>query len=483
MAEQPLSAIDWLSRSITAPAPVSAPRPRAEKTQPAPVVPSRDAGLDAAGLLSPRQTGLPRDLWGSGPTEAIAARLTALPDGALPALHDLMMRLLLAEATPPRDAKDGTLFLARIDKLLQLGALDQAQALLEAAGSDAPGPLRRIFDIALLLGTENDACGRVERIPGLAPTFPARIFCLARSGDWNAAALTLRTGEALDLVPEREAALLARFLDPDLYEGEPVPPVPERMTPLVWRLYEAIGEPLPTYSLPIAFAHAELRETAGWKAQLDAAERLTRAGVLDPNHLLGLYTLQRPAASGGVWDRVAAVQAVDSDISNEDTDALQVDLPRAVARMQEAELLVPLSRIFAKPLLAMDLPDATARQAFRLGLLSGDFEDALAGPVPENPLDRFLASIARGEPDAPPADDMARSVQSGLTDAAPPDEAADLIAEGRTGEALMLGIERLNLGAEGDLRAMTEGLGTLRALGLDQPARRVAIQALLLGRT
>ncbi len=102
--------------------------------------------------------------------------------------------------------------------------------------------------------------------PGLAPTFPARIFCLARSGDWNAAALTLRTGQALGYITEAEEALLSRFLDPDLYEGEPPLPTPAPVTPLAWRMFEAIGEPLSTATLPMAFAHAELRPQAGWKS-------------------------------------------------------------------------------------------------------------------------------------------------------------------------------------------------------------------------
>ncbi|MES2541924.1 MAG: hypothetical protein V4583_15285, partial [Pseudomonadota bacterium] len=99
------------------------------------------------------------------------------------------------------------------------------------------------------------------------------------------------------------------FLDPDLFEGEPVPPAPSPVTPLDWMIYAAIGEPLPTEGLPIAFSYAELSPRVGWKSQIEAAERLTRAGTIPPNVILGLYTEREPAASGGVWDRVATFQA------------------------------------------------------------------------------------------------------------------------------------------------------------------------------
>jgi hypothetical protein len=123
---------------------------------------------------------------------------------------------------PPADAGGrGALLLARIDELLDVGALEQAAALLDAAGSAEPELFRRSFDVALLTGTEDRACAQMRANPQLAPTFPARIFCLARSGDWNAAALTLRTAQALGFVTEEEDALLSRFLDPELYEGDP----------------------------------------------------------------------------------------------------------------------------------------------------------------------------------------------------------------------------------------------------------------------
>ncbi len=258
------------------------------------------------GYLAPQVTGLPRNLWGLGRTDEIVALIGGERADTLPALQSLLTTLMLAEADPPGDAGGrGVLLLARLDKLLSAGALEQAAALLDAAGSTEPELFRRRFDVALLTGTEDSACAMMRETPQIAPTFPARVFCLARSGDWNAAALTLRTAQALGFVTEEEDALLSRFLDPDLYEGEPPLQKPAKPTPLVWRMFEAIGEPLPTNTLPLAFAQAELRDTAGWKAQIEAAERLARSGAIAPNRLMGLYTDRKPAASGGVWDRVA----------------------------------------------------------------------------------------------------------------------------------------------------------------------------------
>ena len=221
-AQEPLSAIDWLSQSVTTPPPA----------EPAPDAPAVSTGVvqqdvavtvigaptaDALGLLTPKVTGLPAALWGPGRSAEIVAMIGAERVDSLPALRGLLLTLLLAEAVPPADGGPGAALLtARIDKLLDMGALDQARALLDAAGSRDPDLFRRSFDVALLTGEEDRGCRIMVESPGLAPTFPARIFCLARSGDWNAAALTLRTGQVLGYITEAEEALLSRFLDPDL---------------------------------------------------------------------------------------------------------------------------------------------------------------------------------------------------------------------------------------------------------------------------
>jgi hypothetical protein len=102
----------------------------------------------------------------------------------------------------------------------------------------------------LLTGHEDRACETMMANPALAPTLQARVLCLARAGQWDVAALTLQTAAALGQVGPDQAALMGRFLDPDLFEGEPVPPPPVPVTPLDFKMYEGIGEPCPPPACP-----------------------------------------------------------------------------------------------------------------------------------------------------------------------------------------------------------------------------------------
>jgi hypothetical protein len=486
----PLSAIDWLSKSVTTPAttPLVAPLTTTETpvansaTSPQVTVTSLDGqALDTVGLLSPAMTGLPRNLW-AGSDEATLATLIAAQDApALPALQDFLIVLMLAQSDGPMDAgPDGDLFLARVDKLLDFGALDQAQSLLEAAVADTPPLFRRWFDVALLTGTEDKACSVMQTRPTVAPTYPARIFCLARNGDWAAAALTLNTHRALGDVTDEEDVLLSRFLDPDLYEGEGSLPPSSRISPLVFRMRQAIGEGISTAELPLAFAQADLGDTTGWKAQLEAAERLARHGAISPNALQALYTSRTPSASGGVWDRVAAFQAFDTAMAARDTVAIAAALPAAWAAMKSIKAEVAFAQLYSRDLQTLGLTGDAKTLAFEVGLLSPDYETVAL----ENPqADPFLRALAQGVPlEVPAPEGKARAIQAAFDGALPPAAFADLISNGKLGEALLRTLAAFESGLAGDPQSITDAIATLRSVGLEDVARRTALQMMLLDR-
>ncbi len=487
-AEAPLSAIDWLSDSVAVPAAMPAEPDDSAAAVGLPEVitttPIDGPSWDAAGLLPTSVTGLPRDLWGRSSAEELARLIRAERVDTLPAIQELLYTLLQAELDPPLETEGrGRMFLARIDKLLDLGAIEPAMALLEQAGPTAPELFRRIFDVALLMGEEDRACETMRDQPEIAPTFPARIFCLARSGDWNAAALALRTGEALDYVTEAEADLMSRFLDPELFEEEPPLPQPARPSPLIWRMFEAIGEPIPTTSLPVAFAHGDLRSNTGWKARLEAAERLARMGAVSANRLLGLYSEGAASASGGVWDRVRAIQTLENALQVGDKQAIAVATERAWQAMAAADLEVTLAELYGPALAGLELPAPAAAVAFQLGLLSGDYESVATAHDPTDRTDAFLRALALGDlAGMTPPDGRATAIAAAFAATDLPEGAAALVADERLGEALLIAIDEVRLGTLGDLRALESGLATLRLAGLEDIARRAALQMMLLDR-
>ena len=487
-AQQPVSAplnvIDWLDGQALQPSARTLDEPDTAQSATVPgvtVQPLGDVATRRVGLAPASVTGLPDDVWANSDGAALADAITDMHDLRVPALQSLFYTLLLAEALPPvgdTDAFD----LARVDALFALGALDPALALLEQAGPETSrAHFARYIDMSLLAATPATACAILRARPALSPGKAHEVFCSARAGDWNTAALQLGTGRVLGLIDAPTAHALERFLDPDLYEGEPPLPVPTPHSPLMFRLFEANGTPIPTRIWPVAFANADLSDTAGWKAQIEAAERLARTGAVPDNRLLGLYTQRQPAASGGVWDRVEALQRFETALNTNSPAAVSKTLPTVWGAMQDAQLTVPFATLFADDLSQMILSGRTADVAFEVLLLSPNYEQA-AQLFPSRALRRpALAAVAAGTvPQSLRSDGVTGAILAAFSDA-PPDARIIIEAQGGALGAALLQTLSLTLeGAQGDVARLTTGIATLRALGLEDVARRVALQVMLL---
>ena len=481
---EPLSAIEWLSQSVE-PARATTETPITSDVRPptVTVTPLDRPSKDPVGLLPSDVTGLPHSIWAASDQATLVELVRAAQADGLPAIRDFMKVMMLAEAEPPQGADTGNaLFLARVDTLLELGDIEPAKALIEQAEPDTAPLFRRWFDVGLLTGTEDAACAVMEDNPAVAPTYIAKVFCLARNGQWNTAALTLNTHRVLGDINPEEEALTARFLDPDLFEGEAPLPRPSPVSPLIFRMHEAIGEALITTNLPLAFAHADLRPTTAWKAQLEAAERLSRHGAISENVLQGVYMERTPAASGGIWDRVAAVQRFDAALADGDADQVARRLPAAWAAMQAARTEVPFAKLYAAPLRDLTLDGEAREIAFAIGLLSPDYLQT-AQTAARTDQNAFLIALARGVPqEVRAANSQELAIQQAFNGALPPAPLQALLREGKLGEALLHGVDLFHQAHEGDNRALTDALALYRAAGFEGIARQAALETILLDR-
>ncbi|SEM88350.1 hypothetical protein SAMN04488011_101805 [Palleronia pelagia] len=476
----PLSAIGWLSDSVALPA--ALPRPVAPDAAEPPVasnaLPGRvtvrpldgpDAPPAALGLFSPASRGLPSELWAPGADPELGAIRPATLASSQRLLHDLLA------ADPGRsgaDDADEALFLERVDALMGLGQLDTARSMLDLAGRDRPRSFRRWFDIALLTGQENAGCSAMRRLPQITPTYPARIFCLARGGDWRAAELTLETARSLDVITAAEAERLRLFLD-ELADPLMLPP-PVSPTPLDFAILAAVGEPLRTPALPLAFAHADLRPITGWKLRLDAAERLARRGAITADRLWQIYHERSPAASGALWDRVELAQELDAAVEAADPARVSALLPQVWDAMQAAGLPHALAMRYADDLGRLPLTGPARDIAAQLS--------ALTGAPATTPLLPFVAAlVGGGDAPLPAQSPLEAAIADGLQVTPPPARASRAIAEGRRASAAIDAAALLDDGAEGNLDAIRQGLATLVAAGFHDTARRAAIELAILG--
>ena len=171
-AEDPLSAIGWLRQAPPRDLPGTVLlEPPVSKTALNPeieVTPLEELA-SAIGLVPPEVTGLPLDVWQGSEPDRLARAIAEVPVQDSPAMQTLLYTLLLSETRPPPgpDAAEA-LLLARIDRLIKLGATDPAQALVQLAGpTDSAARFRRWFDATLLTGDEDRSCAALTAAPGM----------------------------------------------------------------------------------------------------------------------------------------------------------------------------------------------------------------------------------------------------------------------------------------------------------------------------
>lgn len=482
--DRPLSAIDWLDR-VPQPQPITLLPDEPNVSNGADVPGVSVATLDgpaaqSIGLVPSSVSGLPRSIWAGTDAAILAANLAGMPTFTLPAAQAMLFTLLLTEADPAAGASD-IFDLARVDALVAAGALNPALALIEQIGpSRSPAVARRYIDASLLNETEDAGCSLMNVSPFLTPDYTYRIFCAARAGDWNTASLLLGNARALDTLDTSQVAVLERFLDPELFEGDPALPRPTKPNPLLFRMHEALGQPISTRSWPVIYANADLRDVVGWKTQIEAAERLALTGALPANRLLGIYSERQPAASGGIWDRVAAVQRFETALDTSHLNAIAKTMPKAWSYMQSAQLSVPFATLFSERLLAFELPASLQDAAFAIVQSGAGYEEA-ASAYPQaaarHPFRTAVASggVASALATSPLEIAIARGFISTNVDTA----LLDTAKNGELGRVLLSSLRALHAGTQGDMGKLSTALATLRALGLEDAARRASLQLLI----
>ena len=440
--------------------------------------PLKEPHPGAAGLIEARALGLPVTLWQRSDSAELV-RLIGQTSPRVPALRSLMRSLVLLEARPPGDGLDH--LIARIDWLIATGAVNEALALLDLTGTDDPHLFSRWVDLMLLTGRSRSVCSSADLVTDEPSNLSLMVFCMARGGDWQRAMGQLESAQAHEQISTTKAELLWRFLDPEMAEEAPALLPPPRPTPLEFRLFEALGESLPTAPLPLAFSVLDLSGDAGWRAQIEAAERLSRSGSLSANRLLGIYTQKRPAASGGVWERAAGIQMLEQALSGE-TAQIEQSLQTLWPQMARAQLLVPFSQLYGPSLTKEDATGEAARIAARAALLSSDYETLSRVLKRADAQSVFLTAIARGDT-APPPQTLPHSkavARAFSGEARMPDDLRILLEQGRLGEVILRTIFLFENGAAGNGRDLSDALTSFRLLGLEDVARRAALQLMIL---
>ncbi len=359
LASEPLSAIDWLAEKIN-------DAPDFFTLQNEQISESQDINnkikidqlpgisKNSVGFFSGNRLGLPINAW-SGETEILLAKeVKKISISELYHLNRFLKRILLVEIDPPITQVDapyaGTAFLrSRISKLIDMGALDDAEALLEAASPLTEFGLLDLWtEVSFLTRRLDNFCEMILQSHNTKMVPSHRIVCLARSGDWNAAALALATYTSIGEIDNELETLLINYLDHEAELDLVNKDICLEKSAILLYLCGFSGIRISDSELPVKFLYSNLSRSKSLRTRISTSEEFVKSGSLDPNVLFSNYRVKEPSASGGVWARAKIVQNVDKSLNASDVEypILFENLSAAITEFTKQNLLAQFAETY-----------------------------------------------------------------------------------------------------------------------------------------
>ena len=147
-----------------------------------------EISLNGIGLLSAERAKFPGDLWSNSSEKVLSETLNKTPKHSLASTNKIFKRLLLVDAKPPLNSigvkNMGYLFLlSRVDQLIKLGAIDEAEEILNYIKEPSIEIMKRKIEVASLNGRISNACRLANKYPNFKGMLQFKIICLVRKND------------------------------------------------------------------------------------------------------------------------------------------------------------------------------------------------------------------------------------------------------------------------------------------------------------
>ena len=153
--------------------------------------------------------------------------------------------------------------------------------------------------------------------------------------------------------------------------------------------------------------------------------------------------------------------------------------------MGEARIEVAFADLFSERIAHIPLTGDTAELAWHIRLLSPTYASTALSIPKDSRRNRFLSALAQGKPNSVAATTgLEQAIGDGFsTNSQLPEDMQVLLDSGQLGEAILRSMQMFEQGATGNLSDLSDALVTFRAVGLEDTARRAALQLMLLERT
>ena len=331
--------------------------------------------VNGIGLISIERTKFPSDLWRNSSEKVLSEKLISMPNLTLSSTNKIFKRLLLVDAKPPLNSigvkNMGYLFLlSRIDQLINLGAIDEVEEILNYIKDPSVELMKRKIQVASLNGRLSKTCDLANKYPNFEGMLQFKIICLVRKNDWQAAALAFTVGSSLKQFDEKEKKLLLNYLDPDIETDSHYDIEIKDLSPTSFYLMHGKKELVPPDILPNKYAYAFSLLGIPPKIRIKSMEQLASKYVVNANTLFGLYRSSLIEDKENSNDAKIVVMQLEQAFNSDSEHRKLLALKQATKVFQKKKLLVQLSNEYVYELKNLYYSDDKRLRDLAIALLS-----------------------------------------------------------------------------------------------------------------
>lgn len=343
--------------------------------------------LNSVGLISVENTSFPGNIWNSSSEKLLAQKVNEMPEFELSSVNKLFKRLLILDTEPPINSigskNMGSLFLiSRIDKLIEFGAIDEAETILDYIKNPGFELLKRKMDVALINGRLQGICKEIKSHSHSTVFLKFKILCLAREGDWNAAAIIFSVGSTLKLFTPIEKKLLLNFLDPEINIEIEKKEISKNLSPINFYLFLSRNSLPNSKNLSPKYNYYFKEIGTPLMTRIEASEKLVKKFSMNAHHLFSLYRSSSQNLETEKSTLIKSIVELDNALKGDDKGKKLEALLKAINIFSKKNLLPQLSREYEAYLLDLKpIKDYPLLNDLTILLL------ALNRPLPDSWLD------------------------------------------------------------------------------------------------
>ncbi|MDG2474085.1 MAG: hypothetical protein P8M50_02250 [Paracoccaceae bacterium] len=365
----------------------------------------KPTNLNSIGIIPTDITGIDPGIWKYTDESDLFNSLRKLPDLKFQSAQTFLKRILISETQPPISSgelnQQGRLYLlAKLDKLIKIGALDEAETTILQIPKIDSDLFERWTRIAFLTGRITKLCKELRDNSGLSKDLSLRIICLMKLNDWDAAALTLATAYSLEMIAQNRADLLIHYLDPKLIPKNQLAVTINASDEIDHFLINSNAKIPSAASDQVRYQYMIYKSNSSLENTINAAEKLVIKKSINASSLFDIYRNNYIDGSIGFWQRMIAVKNLDMTLKRNNHKAVSIALNKAIEEMHSANLLFLFAGEYADILSKFFFTINPSQFNDNLALvfaLNGELPSNWKSYEPKNDLISMAISILRND--------------------------------------------------------------------------------------